>query len=83
MGLPMVTLWRTCVDGHRVSRWRERLRLWAYFEMSLLQAGGHPFGRAEEAFKERGKVEVGVELGEVDAVAGGGDLDGLKFKILI
>ena len=35
------------------------------------EAGGHPFARAEEAFEERGEVEVGVELGEVDAVAGG------------
>ncbi len=43
------------------------------------EAGGHPFARAEEAFEERGEVEVGVELGEVDAVAGGGDLDGFKL----
>ncbi len=43
------------------------------------EAGGHPFARTEEPFEERGEVEVGVELGEVDAVAGGGDFDGFKL----
>ena len=42
---------------------------------SRAETGGHPFAGAEDAFKEGRHPEVGVELWEVEAEAGGGYLD--------